>query len=55
MDAVTTRIAEWYEAIAGNSWAWFNSLTREEWMIVLAVGATLGFLCMRGFGSRSKY
>ena len=39
----------------GDVWDWFNRLTREEWVVVLAVVATLGFLCMLGFGSRSKY
>jgi hypothetical protein len=39
----------------GDVWDWFNRLTREEWVVVLAVVAALGFLCMLGFGSRSKY
>ncbi len=39
----------------GDMWDWFNRLTREEWVVVLAVVAVLGFLCMLGFGSRSKY
>jgi len=30
-------------------------LTREEWVVVLAVVSVLGFLCMLGYGSRSKY
>jgi hypothetical protein len=36
-------------------WDWFNRLTREEWVVVLAVVSVLGFLCMLGYGSRSKY
>lgn len=40
---------------SGDLWNWFNSLSRDEWMIVLAVVTALGFLCMRGFGSRSSY
>ncbi|MCA9239587.1 MAG: hypothetical protein KDA37_05285 [Planctomycetales bacterium] len=39
----------------GDTWAWFNSLSRDEWFIVLGVVTLLGFLCMRGFGSRSTY
>ena len=39
----------------GNVWEWFSRLTREEWVVVLAVVSVLGFLCMLGYGSRSKY
>lgn len=38
----------------GDAWAWFNSLTRDEWMIVLAITAALGFSCMFGFGNRKN-
>jgi hypothetical protein len=34
---------------------WFNSLDRQEWLIVLTVGMLFGLLCMRGFGSRENY
>ena len=34
---------------------WFASLDRQEWLVVLALGMVFGFLCMRGFGSRSNY
>jgi hypothetical protein len=40
---------------AGDLWGWFNVLTREEWFVVLALVSVLGFLCMLGYGSRSKY
>ena len=36
-------------------WGWFSQLTREEWVVVLAVVSVLGFFCMLGYGSRSKY
>lgn len=36
-------------------WDWFCALSREEWVVVLAVVSVLGFLCMLGYGSRSKY
>lgn len=39
----------------GDVWDWFNRLTREEWVVVLAVVSVLGFLCMLGYGSRNKY
>jgi hypothetical protein len=42
-------------ALRGDVWNWFSRLTREEWVVVLAVVSVLGFLCMLGYGSRSKY
>jgi hypothetical protein len=45
----------WYGAaeVPGETWAWFNSLSREEWLVVLAVVCACGFVCMLGFrGSR---
>ena len=41
--------------VSGDVWDWFSRLSREEWVIVLAVVSVLGFLCMLGYGSRSKY
>jgi hypothetical protein len=41
--------------VRGDIWSWFSRLTREEWVVVLAVVSVLGFLCMLGYGSRSKY
>ena len=34
---------------------WANHLDRQEWLILLLVIMVAGFLCMRGFGSRSNY
>ena len=52
-------ILEWIAGagshIRGDVWDWFARLTREEWVVVLAVVSVLGFLCMLGYGSRSKY
>ena len=42
-------------AASSGVWAWFAALTREEWVVVLFVVSALGFLCMLGYGSRSKY
>jgi hypothetical protein len=36
-------------------WTWFNSLSRPEWLAVLATVTLLGLLCMRGYGSRTNY
>ena len=31
------------------------SLDRQEWIGVFVVALTIGYFCMRGFGSRTKY
>jgi len=36
------------------SW-WIDRLDMQEWMLILFSMIILGFLCLRGFGSRSKY
>lgn len=33
-------------------WVWFDSLSREEWLVVLAVCCASGFLFLRGWGKR---
>jgi hypothetical protein len=38
-----------------SGWQWVNQLDRQEWLMLLLVTAILGFVCMRGFGSRSSY
>jgi hypothetical protein len=35
-----------------NTWQWFNGLTREEWMVVLAVTCACGFVALLGFQAR---
>ncbi|MCO6043408.1 hypothetical protein NG895_05770 [Aeoliella sp. ICT_H6.2] len=55
MDNFYNKISEWFEAFMGGTWNWFNTLSREEWVVVLAVVAACGFLCMRGYGSRSNF
>jgi hypothetical protein len=45
----------WYGAadVPSKTWGWFNGLSREEWLVVLAVVCASGFVCMLGFrGSR---
>jgi hypothetical protein len=32
-----------------------NQLDRTHWVWISAVVAVVGFLCMRGFGSRTNY
>lgn len=55
MSELFTKIFSNTHEIRGDVWDWFNRLSREEWVVVLAVTAVLGFLCMLGYGSRSKY
>jgi hypothetical protein len=41
--------------VYGDVWQWFNGLDREEWVVVLGAVCVMGFFCMLGYGSRSKY
>jgi hypothetical protein len=34
------------------TWDWFNSLNREEWVVVLFVVCAAGFVSMLGFQGR---
>lgn len=36
----------------GQMWAWFDSLSREEWLVVLAVCCAAGFLFLKSWGRR---
>ncbi len=55
MSELFTRVVSQTFQVRGDLWDWFSQLTREEWVVVLAVVSVLGFLCMLGYGSRSKY
>ena len=35
-----------------DTWVWFDSLTREEWLIVMAACCAVGFLFLKGRGQR---
>ena len=35
--------------------SWFDHLDIQEWFMLLFAGMLFGFLCMRGYGSRSNY
>ncbi|HEY3394864.1 MAG TPA: hypothetical protein VGK58_19320 [Lacipirellulaceae bacterium] len=41
----------WYRAQAapGDTWQWFNELSREEWLVVLTVVCACGFVSLLGF------
>ena len=44
----------WYRAAEApaNTWDWFNSLNREEWMVTLIVVCAAGFVALLGFHTR---
>lgn len=52
---ISEYIGEKFSNAVGDSWRWFALLSREEWVVVLAVCCVAGFLCLRGYGSRSNY
>lgn len=35
-----------------DAWIWFDTLSREEWLVVLAVCCAIGFLFLKGMGRR---
>jgi hypothetical protein len=44
----------WFRAAAApeNTWQWFNSLSREEWLVTLIVVCAAGFVALLGFQAR---
>ena len=48
-------IGDWCGELLHDGWSWCNRLNQQEWLLLLLVGCFLGFLCMRGFGSRKSY
>jgi hypothetical protein len=44
----------WCRALAapGETWDWFNSLNREEWLVTLIIVCATGFVSLLGFQSR---
>ncbi len=49
-----TKFGDWFQTALHNTWNWFNQLGYQEWFLLLGIVATLGFLCMRGHGSRGN-
>lgn len=45
----------WINEFLRNTWSWLNSLSYHEWFLLLALTTVVGFMCMRGFGSRAEY
>lgn len=42
----------WVFQMLNETWAWFSTLTKVEWMVVLGICSAFGFLCMRGIAGR---
>jgi hypothetical protein len=47
----------WYqiESFLSPIFRQMNSLDRQQWIFVFVAALVMGFICMRGFGSRTKY
>ncbi len=43
----------WCGDVLHNIWVWLDRLDRTEWLMLLGVTTAIGFLCMRGYGSRT--
>ena len=48
-------VSLYFKGLLIDTWRWFAMLDHQEWIVVLALVSCCGFLCMRGFGSRSNY
>jgi len=49
-----TAIGDWIQASIHDTWIWLNHLNYQEWFLLLGIVAALGFLCMRGYGTRGN-
>lgn len=54
IDSTKQFIHESVSGVAHQIWLWFSSLSQEEWMIVLGAASLIGFLVVRGLGSRHR-
>ncbi len=54
LDPVIEFLSEKVGMAIHESWVWFNSLSREEWTIVLGVGCVLGFIIIQGLGKKHR-
>ena len=45
----------WIRSGIHDGWVWVASLNYQEWFLFLGITSLAGFLCMRGFGSRTDY
>jgi hypothetical protein len=38
-----------------DSWQFIEHMSVQQWFYVLVIAVVVGFLCLRGFGSRTNY
>jgi hypothetical protein len=48
-------MGRWLNSAVHDGWHWVTTLNLQEWLLLLGITAAAGFLCMRGFGSRTQY
>jgi hypothetical protein len=48
-------IGYWFRNGLQDAWNWVCALSPQEWFLLLGITAAAGFMCMRGFGSRTNY
>lgn len=48
-------VGSWISTGLNDAWIWVAGLNYQEWFLLLGITSAAGFLCMRGFGSRSEY
>lgn len=48
-------VGAWIRTGLNDGWHWVAALNLQEWLLLLGITSAAGFLCMRGFGSRSGY
>jgi len=44
-----------FHSVRNTFWSWVFSLSQGEWLVLLIGVMVVGFLCLRGFGSRAGY
>ena len=55
MSSPAATIGYWISTALHDSWRWVAGLNYQEWFLLLGIASAAGFLCMRGFGSRTNY
>ena len=48
-------IQVWIDSRLTDLWGMIDAMSRTEWLILLSTATVLGFLMLRGFGSRQSY
>lgn len=54
IDSTKQFIHDSVSGVVQQVWIWFSSLSQEEWMIVLGAASLVGFLVVRGLGTRHR-